>query len=578
MKNERDSMCNSNNKKNNPCTKTKSKRNSKHKQNMRSNTKVTMTKYKNPLLTVNAFQKIAEQNMKNNPQLAKRNKETIARIQASFNKKCNKNKSQQKRPITRIASIHPRPNISQRKSTTHVSNTSHPPHRSPFKNILFNLPHFDIAPTSKININSNTKQKPKPKKSRSNTNKKPIIAPKSNTNTTKMVQQRTSDPSREIVPILGRNIIVKRKDGTKQEAKSRLMKRNQGNEISNISYTMSQEQREKIKQKFNHQAYCQQTNIKLKINDPYWCWHQEDDYQLIKQIKKAKRPPINAKANGESSKLKQLFCAILNEHDNGEYNDISNYRFSARFPCNYCPDCHVKLKVIPLSLVREGDINDAKLGTKRIGNYMVAAICSNYPDCLFPLYRPSYAKSWLKCAWYDDRGVIKNEQILRTRQTISGNNKIVNCNKRSIDDVDSMHDEKNENINNPSKKRKLSLENIRNDIYRGMQSVNSYDYLQSLSKININGVEGHQFNQKNLNRFTLQQQPKKRNFTKHNNNNKNIDIMNINNININNKTSLSDDQRSDTTSSSKSYSLSSSATISSQCGSSSKNALNIVLR
>lgn len=547
----------------NPCSNSNSKQPINPQYGNKQKVKNASKRFKSPLETVSKFQQILDKKKTENPSLIKQNEDTLSNTLALLRKKSGKHPM--KKPIYHHTSINPRNSrASRRKSTpTKVINLISPnPASNRAKPFKFPKP-LSIATHNKLN---QPQKRPLPKSISSNlgSNKaKPLKLPKSssiashnklklNQTQKKIVPKSISNaPKTELLELFGRKTIVTRKDGTEKSDSEDMKKSNRRRKdrILNVKYVMNEEQHKKIREKFDHKLYVDKTGKKLQCDDKYFYWHQPNDYKLVKQVKES-RKNVNMNKNNnynQSSKLKQLFFSILNQHDNGECNNIDNYKFiKHRFPDNQCLDCLCKLKVIPLAEVGDGYIEDHKSesGEYKIGIYKVAAICSNYPKCKFPLNRPSYSQCWIKSAWFDDRLINKNKN----------DNSNSNKRKRSLNDTDNK-----ENIieSNPSKKRKLDNNNnnkfnnndIRNNIYRGMQSVNSYDYLKSLSNIKIFcGVEGHQFNEKNLNRFNILQNKTHQNVQ-------------------------SDDQQSDTIStiSNKSNSLS---TLFSQSGSSS----NIILK
>lgn len=92
----------------------------------------------------------------------------------------------------------------------------------------------------------------------------------------------------------------------------------------------------------------------------------------------------------------------------GEIHNIAKWYFLSikdSFPSRRCVDCEVPLLVLPLCQVGYGDIEDMKSkdGKYSVVLYKVAAVCRNYPNCKFPLYRATYSKFWIRSAWFDDR-------------------------------------------------------------------------------------------------------------------------------------------------------------------------------
>ena len=137
-------------------------------------------------------------------------------------------------------------------------------------------------------------------------------------------------------------------------------------------------------------------------------------------------------ADLKPSKRKLWFDDVVNEGGKGEIHDITNWHFLSRddaFPSRRCTECEAALRVLPLRCVGQGERQDARR-SHSVGLFKVAALCSNYPDCEFPLFHIMYSQFWIRTAWYDDRkskkksgeeekvleekvsGVVKEEKVL----------------------------------------------------------------------------------------------------------------------------------------------------------------------
>ncbi len=136
-------------------------------------------------------------------------------------------------------------------------------------------------------------------------------------------------------------------------------------------------------------------------------------------------------ADLKPSKRKLWFDDVVNEGGKGEIHDITNWHFLSRddaFPSRRCTECEAALRVLPLRCVGQGERQDARR-SHSVGLFKVAALCSNYPDCKFPLFHILYSQYWIRSAWFDDRkikkkvtceksgklqvgGVVKDEKVL----------------------------------------------------------------------------------------------------------------------------------------------------------------------
>eukprot|EP01083_Nonionella_stella_P165263 549367_1 len=154
-----------------------------------------------------------------------------------------------------------------------------------------------------------------------------------------------------------------------------------------------------------------------------------------------------------SPELNELFKKI---HPNGlqkQETNLSNYVFlKESFPSRVCEECNSALMVIVLCHLGECCIEDEHGANRTVGLYKICALCSKYPNCLFPLSQSTYFEYWIASAYFDDQKATMVRKPRKKRRRLNDDvGGRSNHNKRKNDEVKD-HD------------------------------VNSYDYLQSLVK------------------------------------------------------------------------------------------------